>query len=135
METALDPFDKPKVHLGQIVVQHAGGDARLVHAESQDDQVEHQFHVLGHILRKRIGRARNVWSGEGWTPPFEALILRRAIDPFFDIANGFEIFVEFLETAFNGKPNDMPLSDVWKVNEITIAAHEAASTGRPVRVG
>lgn len=45
-----------------------------------------------------------------------------------------EIFVEFLETAFNGKTNDMPLTDVWKVNEITIAAHEAAETGRPVRV-
>ena len=46
-----------------------------------------------------------------------------------------EIFVEFLEAAFNGKPNDMPLPDVWKVNEVTIAAHEAAVTGRPVRVG
>lgn len=46
-----------------------------------------------------------------------------------------EIFVEFLEAAFNGKANDMPLADVWKVNEVTIAAHEAAETGRPVRVG
>lgn len=45
-----------------------------------------------------------------------------------------EIFVEFLEAAFNGKANDMPLSDVWKVNEITIAAHEAAETGRVVRL-
>jgi predicted dehydrogenase len=45
-----------------------------------------------------------------------------------------EIFVEFLEAAFNGKANDMPLSDVWKVNEITIASHEAAVTGRPVRL-
>jgi len=45
-----------------------------------------------------------------------------------------QIFVEFLEAAFNGKANDMPLSDVWKVNEITIASHEAAATGRPVRL-
>jgi predicted dehydrogenase len=46
-----------------------------------------------------------------------------------------EIFVEFLEAAFNGKKNDMPLEDVWKVNEITIASHEAAVSGRPVKVG
>lgn len=46
-----------------------------------------------------------------------------------------EIFVEFLETAFNGKTNDMPLDDVWKVNDITIAAHESAETHRAVKVG
>jgi predicted dehydrogenase len=45
-----------------------------------------------------------------------------------------EIFVEFLDAAFNGKSSDMPFSDVWKVNDITIAAHEAAQTGRPVRL-
>ncbi|HEU0120305.1 MAG TPA: Gfo/Idh/MocA family oxidoreductase [Bryobacteraceae bacterium] len=45
-----------------------------------------------------------------------------------------DIFVEFLEAAFNGKPNDMPLDDVWKVNEITLAAHEAAELGRPVKI-
>jgi hypothetical protein len=42
--------------------------------------------------------------------------------------------VEFLQAAFGGKANDMPLDDVWKVNEITIAAHEAAELGRVVRV-
>ncbi len=46
-----------------------------------------------------------------------------------------EIFVEFLEAAFNGKTNDMPLADVWKVNEVTIAAHEAAVAGKPIRIG
>jgi hypothetical protein len=45
-----------------------------------------------------------------------------------------QIFVEFLQAAFAGKANDMPLDDVWKVNEITIAAHEAAELGRVVRV-
>lgn len=45
-----------------------------------------------------------------------------------------EILVEFLEAAFNGKANDIPLSDVWKVNEITIGSHEAAETGRVVRL-
>ena len=45
-----------------------------------------------------------------------------------------QIFVEFLQAAFGGKANDMPLDDVWKVNEITIAAHEAAELGRVVRV-
>ena len=52
-----------------------------------------------------------------------------------ELPEGREIFVEFLEAAFNGKANDMPLADVWKVNEVTIAAHEAALTGRPVRLG
>jgi predicted dehydrogenase len=45
-----------------------------------------------------------------------------------------QIFVEFLDAAFNGKPDDMPLQDVWKVNEVTIAAHEAAETGRVIRL-
>jgi hypothetical protein len=44
------------------------------------------------------------------------------------------IFIEFLESAFNGKPNDMPLNDVWHVNETTIAAHESAVLGRPVKI-
>ena len=44
------------------------------------------------------------------------------------------IFIEFLESAFNGKPNDMPLNDVWHVNETTIAAHESAVQGRPVKI-
>lgn len=45
-----------------------------------------------------------------------------------------EIFVEFLETAFNGKANDMPLEDVWQVNATTLAAHESAETGRAVAI-
>jgi predicted dehydrogenase len=45
-----------------------------------------------------------------------------------------EIFVEFLQTVFNGQADDMPARDVWRVNEITIAAHEAAEAGRPVKI-
>lgn len=52
-----------------------------------------------------------------------------------DLPPAKEIFIEFLQAAFNGKPDDMPPTDVWKINEITIAAHEAALSGRPVRVG
>jgi predicted dehydrogenase len=45
-----------------------------------------------------------------------------------------ELFVDYLQATYNGKAPAITLSDIWKVNEITIAAHEAAESGRTVKV-
>jgi predicted dehydrogenase len=45
-----------------------------------------------------------------------------------------ELLVDYLQATYNGKTPTITLSDIWKVNEITIAAHEAAELGRTVKV-
>ncbi|MBM3786465.1 MAG: Gfo/Idh/MocA family oxidoreductase, partial [Acidobacteria bacterium] len=52
-----------------------------------------------------------------------------------DLPEERSVFIQFLEHAFNGKPNDMPFRDIWHVNEVTIAAHESAVSGRSVKIG
>jgi predicted dehydrogenase len=51
-----------------------------------------------------------------------------------DLPPGGELFVDYLQATYNGKAPTITLSDIWKVNEITIAAHEAAEQGRTVKV-
>jgi hypothetical protein len=36
------------------------------------------------------------------------------------------VFVDYLQHVYNGKPTELPLTDIWRANEITIAAQEAA---------
>jgi predicted dehydrogenase len=45
-----------------------------------------------------------------------------------------QIFVDYLGWAFAGQPCSMPLTDIWRVNEITLAAHESAVQGRAVKI-
>ena len=40
------------------------------------------------------------------------------------------LFVDFLEHVYNGKPATLPLADMYRVCEITLAADEAAVSGR-----
>ena len=44
------------------------------------------------------------------------------------------VFIDFLESSYAGKPAALPLSDIYRVCEITLAAHEAAEQGRIVRI-
>jgi hypothetical protein len=44
------------------------------------------------------------------------------------------VFVDYLERVYNGKPALLPVRDIWRANEVTIAAHEAAASGKFVRV-
>lgn len=44
------------------------------------------------------------------------------------------VFVDFLEHVYNGKPAALTFEDVYRANRITIAAQEAAESGRPVKV-
>ena len=45
-----------------------------------------------------------------------------------------ELFVDYLQATYNGKAPTITQSDIWKVNEITLAAHEAAELGKTVKV-
>lgn len=51
-----------------------------------------------------------------------------------DLKQGPELFPEFLDHVFLGKPTSMPEEDIWRVNEITLAAQESAETGKIVRI-
>ena len=44
------------------------------------------------------------------------------------------IFAEFLDHVYLGKPTRLPLAEIYKVSEITLAAHEAAVTGKVVAI-
>jgi predicted dehydrogenase len=44
------------------------------------------------------------------------------------------LFPEFLDHVYNGKPTSMPDQDIWRVNEVTLAAQESAETGKIVRL-
>ena len=94
VQRALDAFDKPEIHLRQVVVQHQRDDAGLIHLEGQHHQVQHQLHVLGHVLGQRIGRPLHVWFVDGRPPAFETLVLGRPLNPLLDVADRFEILAQ-----------------------------------------
>jgi hypothetical protein len=43
------------------------------------------------------------------------------------------VFVDYLQATYNGKAPTLTLQEIWRVNEITLAAHEAAESGQIVR--
>jgi predicted dehydrogenase len=44
------------------------------------------------------------------------------------------VFLDFLDSAYNGKPAALTLADMYRVTEITIAAQKAADQGKLVRI-
>ena len=44
------------------------------------------------------------------------------------------LFIDYLEATYNGKAPTLTTADIWRVNEITLAAHEAAETGRTIPI-
>ncbi|HLJ18105.1 MAG TPA: Gfo/Idh/MocA family oxidoreductase [Bryobacteraceae bacterium] len=44
------------------------------------------------------------------------------------------VFVDFLENVYNGKPATLPLADIYRVCEITLAANDAAFSGKIVPI-
>ena len=51
-----------------------------------------------------------------------------------ELPAGGSVFIDYLEHVYNGKPAVLPSKDIWRANEVTIAAHEAAETGKFVKV-
>jgi predicted dehydrogenase len=44
------------------------------------------------------------------------------------------VFLDFLESVYNGKPASLTLADMYRVTEITIAAQQAADQGRFIKI-
>lgn len=42
------------------------------------------------------------------------------------------VFIDYLEATYNGKKPTVSVSEIWRINEITLAAHESAASGRLV---
>jgi predicted dehydrogenase len=51
-----------------------------------------------------------------------------------DLPSGGDLFIDYLQATYNGKAPTISLPDIWRVNEITIAAHESAEKGQTVRI-
>jgi predicted dehydrogenase len=43
------------------------------------------------------------------------------------------VFVDYLDRVYNGKAAMLPLADIWRANEVTLAAHEAAESGKFIK--
>lgn len=46
-----------------------------------------------------------------------------------DLPPSGSVFIDFLEATYNGKKPALPVEDIWAVNEIVLAAHEATEKG------
>jgi len=44
------------------------------------------------------------------------------------------VFIDYLEATYNGRKPGLLLSDIWRVNEIVLAAHEATEKGTVVKI-
>jgi predicted dehydrogenase len=51
-----------------------------------------------------------------------------------DLPPSRSLFLDFLDSVYNGKPAGLPLSDIYRVNEIVLAAREAAERHALVKV-
>jgi hypothetical protein len=71
--------------------------------------------------------------------PPQAVLRRRGtneqpvteIDP---LPKAQPVFIDCLEATYNGKPTALPLADIYRVDEIAIAAERAAAEGKVVSV-
>lgn len=45
-----------------------------------------------------------------------------------------DIFTDFLEHVYADKPTLLPLEDIWRANEVVLAARDAANTGKVVKL-
>ena len=51
-----------------------------------------------------------------------------------DLPPGGSLFMDYLKATYMGAKPTITLTDIWKVNEISLAAHEAADKGHTVRI-
>ena len=77
-----------------VIVELQRADAGRVGQKGQDDDVAHQFHVLGKILRNPIGRTGNVRFFERRSPTLQFALLSRPVDLTLHLANRVEVLVE-----------------------------------------
>ena len=51
-----------------------------------------------------------------------------------DIPPAGSLFLDFLDSVYNGKPSGLTIKDIWKVNEIVLAARESAERHNIVKI-
>jgi predicted dehydrogenase len=51
-----------------------------------------------------------------------------------DLPKNRSLFLDFLDSVYNGKPAALPLSDIYRVNEIVLAARESAERRAFVKI-
>ncbi len=44
------------------------------------------------------------------------------------------LFVNFLDSVYNGKPTMLPLNEIWRANEVCLAARDAANSSKVIRL-
>src|SRR5205823_14326895 len=69
-------------------------DPRRVGLEREDQNVRHEPHVIGDVLRNAVRRTRNVRLREGRPPALQFAFLAGIFDSHLYIANGIEILIE-----------------------------------------
>lgn len=79
-----------------VVVQFERRHARRVGLKSEDENVDHQFHVFGDVLRKPVRRAFDVRFIESWLPTLQFAALTRIGDAGLDFADAVEVLVQLL---------------------------------------
>jgi hypothetical protein len=78
-----------------IVVELQRGDAGRIRLEPEHENIAHQTHVIGDVLRDAIGGARNVRLIKRRTPALQLALLPGLVDTLLDIADRVEVLVEF----------------------------------------
>jgi predicted dehydrogenase len=51
-----------------------------------------------------------------------------------DLPPGGSLFLDFLDSVYNGKPAGLSMPDIWRVNEIVLAARESAERHTMVKL-
>lgn len=52
-----------------------------------------------------------------------------------ELPKGRSLFIDFLESVYHGKPVGLSLADIYRVNEIVLAARQAGEQGAVVKIG
>jgi predicted dehydrogenase len=62
------------------------------------------------------------------------LVTRKTKNRVLSLGEPKHLFVDFLDSVYNGKPTQLPLADIWRANEVVLAARDAANSGRVVKL-
>ena len=96
-EQMVDHVVHPQVREPQravVVVQLEGGDPRGVGLEPEHQDVAHELHVLGDVLRDAVGRAGHVGLRQRRPPPLQLPLLAGIVDALLHVADRIEVLVE-----------------------------------------
>ena len=77
-----------------VVVKLERGDPRRVGLEPEHQDVAHELHMLGDVLRDAVRRAGHVGLRQGRSPALQFALLASSVDALLHVANRIEVLVE-----------------------------------------